>query len=86
MSEVTQADEVLAVKMAGRGSYQQWCEWIADHRIQARREALEEAARVAKEWKPGPFRDVDDAGEEIAEAIRNLARFPTVPEAGKSES
>lgn len=66
---VEEVDEALAVKMAGRGSYQQWCEWLAEHRLAARREAIEEAADVAEQQ----YAIAPDEPRKIATAIRKLA-------------
>ena len=51
-------------------------EAVAQIRIQARREALEEAARVAEEWFPSGTENRYPSFGVVA-AIRNLARFPT---------
>lgn len=81
MTEVTQADKDTAAwftrRMEAGKVYQPYAERIiADYRIRARKEALEEAARVAEEWFPSGTESRYPSFGVVA-AIRNLARFPT---------
>lgn len=97
MTEPTQADKTTLDRACT-----EWCmgepsiayQIIADYRIQARRDALEEAL-AAVDVIESQFDEHSHAPENCAfydaigaveEAIRNLARFPTAPDAGKSES